>query len=78
MPYNIQTKKNKIMGYDIRPISEINTIDKSLCVGYPEVEFNNISKDGNFFVVEGETFNTFTHSQILLELKKPYWTEQEI
>ena len=67
------------MGYDIRPISEINTIDKKLCAGYPIVDLTKcVSLDGQFFIVEGEGFNAYTHSEILEVLKGANWTEQTI
>jgi hypothetical protein len=66
------------MGYDIRPISEINTFDYSLCSGYSTKDTVRKSIDLQFFVVEGDTFNTYTHAQILVEMAKPNWTDNTI
>ena len=64
------------MGYDIRPIEEIETFDKTLCYGYPNVDlYARISNNGLFFVVGGGTINNYTESEILVELDKPNWTE---
>ena len=64
------------MGYDIRPIAELNTFDYSLCSGYSTKDTVRKSIDLQFFVVEGESFNTFTHAQILVEMAKVNWTEE--
>lgn len=66
------------MGYDIRPISEINTFDYSLCSGYSTKDTVRKSIDLQFFVVEGDTFNTYTHAEILVEMAKPNWTDNTI
>jgi hypothetical protein len=63
------------MGYDIRPISEINTFDYSLCSGYVTSETVRKSLDENFFIVEGETINKYTHSEILVIVEGSNWTE---
>ena len=64
------------MGYDIRPIAELEAFDYSLCSGYSTKDTVRKSIDGQFFVVEGDTFNTFTHAEILVEMAKPNWTEE--
>lgn len=64
------------MGYDIRPIADLETFDYSLCSGYSTKDTVRKSIDGQFFVVEGDTFNTFTHAEILVEMAKPNWTEE--
>ena len=66
------------MGYAIKPISELDTFDYSLCSGYSTKDTVRKSLDGNYFLVEGETFNDFTHAEILVEMEKPNWTSEEI
>ena len=66
------------MGYAIKPIEELETFDYSLCSGYSTKDTVRKSLDGQFFLVEGETFTDFTHDEILVEMAKPNWTEQEI
>jgi hypothetical protein len=63
------------MGYDIRPIAEINTFDYLLCSGYSTSETVRKSLDGNFFIVEGETINIYTRSEILEIVEGANWTE---
>lgn len=66
------------MGYAIKPISELESFDYSLCSGYSTKDTVRKSLDGNYFLVEGETFTDFTHTEILVEMDKPNWTTQEI
>ena len=66
------------MGYDIRPIAELETFDYSLCSGYSTKDTVRKSLDGQFFLVEGESFTDFTHAKILVEMAKPNWTSEEI
>lgn len=66
------------MAYAIKPISELETFDYSLCSGYSTKDTVRKSLDGQFFLVEGGTFNDFTHAEILVEMSKPNWTTQEI
>lgn len=66
------------MGYDIRPIAEINTFDYSLCSGFSNANTVRKSVDGQFFIVEGDSFTDFTHAEILVEMDKPNWTSEEI
>ena len=66
------------MGYAIKPISEINTFDYSLCSGYSTKDTVRKSLDGNYFLVEGDSFNDFTHNEILVEMEKPNWTDNTI
>jgi hypothetical protein len=63
------------MGYDIKPISERNIFDYSLCIGFSTKDTVRRSLDGQLFIVEGDSFNTYTHAQILVEMEKPNWTE---
>jgi len=63
------------MGYDIRPIAELNTFDYSLCSGYSTSETVRISIDGNFFIVEGDSISKYTHSEILEIVDGVNWTE---
>jgi hypothetical protein len=66
------------MGYDIRPIAEINTFDYSLCSGYVTSETVRKSLDNQFFIVEGETINTYTHTEILEIVDGVNWKEVSI
>ena len=66
------------MGYDIRPIAEINTFDYSLCSGFSSAETVRKSLDGQFFIVEGETINTYTHAEILAIVNGVEWTNNEL
>jgi len=63
------------MGYDIRPISEIETFDFSLCSGYSTSETVRKSLDGQFFIVEGDSFNTYTLEEMLVICEGANWTE---
>jgi len=65
------------MGYDIRPISELETFDYSLCSGFSTKDTVRKSIDNQFFIVEGETFTTYTHAEILTICEGANWTEQE-
>ena len=66
------------MGYDIRPISEVDTFDYSLCTGLQNAQTVRRSLDGQFFIVEGDSFTDFTHAEILVEMAKHNWTSEEI
>lgn len=63
------------MGYDIRPISEIETFDFSICNGYSDATTVRKSVDGQFFIVEGASFNTYTHEEMLVICQGANWTE---
>lgn len=63
------------MGYDIRPISEIDTFDFSLCSGYSDANTVRRSIDGQFFIVEGASFNTYTREEMLVICEGANWTE---
>jgi hypothetical protein len=63
------------MGYDIKPISEINTFDYSLCIGYSTKDTVRKSIDGQFFIVEGDSFNTYTRKEMLVICEGANWTE---
>ena len=64
------------MGYDIRPISELETFDYSLCIGYSTKDTVRISLDNQFFIVEGASFNTYTQQEMLVICEGANWTEQ--
>jgi hypothetical protein len=66
------------MGYDIRPIAEINTFDYSLCSGYSTSETVRKSLDNQFFIVEGTTISKYTHSEILEIVDGVNWKEVSI
>jgi len=59
--------------YDIKPISEINTFDYSLCYPFSDSTTVRRSNDGNLFLVYGANFTMFTHAQIEIEMKKDNW-----
>lgn len=63
------------MGYDIRPIEELNTFDYSLCSGFSDATTVRKSIDGKFFIVEGDLFDTYTHDEILVVCEGANWTE---
>lgn len=65
------------MGYDIRPIEEINTFDYSQCVGFQNAETVRRSLDGQFFIVEGENINVYTHSEILVITQGEGWVLED-
>ena len=63
------------MAYDIRPITEIETFDFSLCSGYSTKDTVRRSLDGQFFIVEGASFNTYTREEMLVICEGVNWTE---
>ena len=66
------------MAYAIKPIAELETFDYSLCSGYSTKDTVRKSIDGQFFLVEGDSFNDFTYAQILVEMEKTNWTDNTI
>ena len=64
------------MAYAIKPIAELEDFDYSLCSGYSTKDTVRKSLDGQFFLVEGDSFTDFTHAEILVEMSNPIWTEQ--
>jgi len=66
------------MGYDIRPIAEIDTFDFSLCSGYSAKDTVRKSLDGQFFIVEGDTFTTYTREEMLVICEGTNWKSEEI
>ena len=64
------------MGYDIRPISELETFDYSLCSGYSTKDTVRKSLDNQFFIVEGASFTTYTQQEMLVICEGANWTEQ--
>ena len=64
------------MGYDIKSISELDTFDYSLCDGYATKDTVRKSNDGNYFIVEGDSFNTYTKEEILLICDSTNWKKQ--
>ena len=63
------------MGYDIRPISEINTFDYTQCTGLQNADTVRRSIDGQFFIVEGETITTYTQAEMLVICEGANWTD---
>ena len=53
------------MGYDIRPISELNTYDYSQCTGVQNKNTVRKSIDGTLFIVEGDNINAYTQAEML-------------
>ena len=66
------------MGYDIRPISEINTFDYSLCSGLQNENTVRRSIDGQYFIVEGDTITTYTQAEMLVICEGANWTSEEL
>ena len=64
------------MGYDIRPIEELNTFDYSLCSGYSNAETVRKSLDGQFFIVEGDMITTYNRDEMIIICQEDNWTEQ--
>jgi hypothetical protein len=63
------------MAYDIRPIVELETFDYSLCIGFSTKDTVRRSLDGQFFIVEGDSFNTYTREEMLVICEGANWTE---
>ena len=63
------------MGYDIKPISEIETFDFLLCSGFSDATTVRKSLDLQLFIVEGATFNTYTREEMLVICEGTNWTE---
>ena len=66
------------MGYDIRPIAEINTYDYSVCSGLQTSETVRKSLDGQYFIVEGDSITAYTREEMLTICESSNWTEEEI
>lgn len=63
------------MGYEIKPISELETFDYSLCSGFASKDTVRKSNDGNYFIVEGDSFTTYTHEQMLEIVQGENWVK---
>ena len=66
------------MGYDIRAIAEIDTFDFSQCKGLQNANTVRRSLDGQYFIVEGDTFTTYTREEMLVICEGANWTQEEI
>jgi hypothetical protein len=66
------------MGYDIRPIAEIDTFDFSQCTGLQNENTVRRSIDGQYFIVEGESITTYTREEMLTICEGANWTEEII
>lgn len=66
------------MGYDIRPIAELNTFDYTLCSGLQNANTVRKSLDGQFFIVEGETITTYTQAEMLTICEGANWTDNNV
>lgn len=64
------------MGYDIRPIAEINTFDYTICSGFSSANTVRKSLDGQFFIVEGDSFTTYTKAEMLVICEGSNWNEE--
>ena len=64
------------MGYDIRPIAEINTFDYSQCTGLQNANTVRKSVDEQFFIVEGDSFTTYTKDEMLVICEGSDWTNE--
>ena len=62
------------MGYDIRPISELNTFDYSVCNGLQNENTVRKSLDEQYFIVEGDSITTYTREEMLTICKGANWT----
>jgi hypothetical protein len=66
------------MGYDIRPIAELDTYDYSVCSGLQNETTVRKSLDGQYFIVEGDTITAYTREEMLTICEGANWTEEEI
>jgi len=66
------------MGYDIRPIGEIDTFDYSQCTGLQNANTVRRSIDGQYFIVEGDTFTAYTREEMLVICEGANWTPEEL
>jgi len=64
------------MGYTIKPISELEQFDYSLCSGYSTKDTVRKSLDEQFFIVEGDSFTTYTKAEMLVICEGSNWTEE--
>jgi hypothetical protein len=61
------------MGYAILNISELHNFDFTNL--NDSIESVRKSIDGNFFIIEGENVNQYTHEEILLITQNPTWNQ---
>jgi hypothetical protein len=66
------------MGYDIRPIAEIDTFDYTQCTGLQNADTVRRSLDGQFFIVEGDSLTTYTREEMLVICEGANWTQEEL
>ena len=64
------------MGYDIRPIAEIDTFDYTQCTGLQTSETVRKSLDGQYFIVEGDSITAYTREEMLTICEGSNWTEE--
>lgn len=64
--------KNKKMGYAIKPIEELNTIDFTNLKGNAETVRKSI--DETKFIIEGDLINDYTQEEMLEITKSSEWT----
>ena len=66
------------MGYDIRPIAEIDTFDYTQCTGLQNADTVRRSIDGQYFIVEGDSITTYTREEMLTICEGANWTEEQV
>ena len=66
-------KKTKIMGYAIKPIADLNTIDYANLKGTAETVRKSI--DGTKFIVEGDEILDYTQEEMLEIVQGAEWSQ---
>jgi hypothetical protein len=61
------------MGYTIKPIAELNTIDYTNLKGTAETVRKSI--DGTQFIIEGDSITDYTQAQMLEIVQGTEWTQ---
>lgn len=61
------------MGYTIKPIAELNTIDYTNLKGTAETVRKSI--DGTQFIIEGDSITDYTQEQMLEVVQGTEWTQ---
>ena len=61
------------MGYTIKPIAELNTIDYTNLKGTAETVRKSI--DGTQFIIEGDSITDYTQAQMLEVVQGEEWTQ---
>ncbi len=61
------------MGYDIRPMSEIDTFNYSLCDQFCDKNTVRKSVDNTLFIVQGNSFTAYTQEEMLIICDGANW-----